>query len=212
MSGLVYCAFALVLGYFVGSTPFGLLIGKFNGIDIRRYGSGNIGATNVNRVLGKGWGVFCFAMDLLKGLVPVLLLIAWTEGEETLRTWTPVLAAGGAVAGHVWPWWLRFRGGKGVSTTIGAVVGLAPWSVLAALVGWGLIFKLSRYVSLASLGAAVILPLSALIISIWAPIPVPTTGLLFLLCVVIVVRHRSNIARLRAGTENRFEKRSTEAA
>ena len=212
MSGLVCFVFALALGYFAGSIPFGLLIGKFNGIDIRRYGSGNIGATNVNRVLGKRWGIFCFAMDLLKGLVPVLLMLACTESEETLRTWTPLLAAGGAVAGHVWPCWLRFHGGKGVSTTVGAIVGLAPWCVLIALVGWVVVFKLTRYVSLASLIASAILPVSALVLSIWTPIPVPTTALLVLLCALIVFRHRSNIARLRAGTENRFEKRNKGAA
>ena len=206
MSGVICCAFALVMGYFVGSTPFGLLIGKFNGIDIRRHGSGNIGATNVSRLLGKSWGGFCFVLDVLKGLVPVLLTIGFTDAGQPLRAWAPSLAAGGAVAGHVWPWWLRFRGGKGVSTTIGAVAGLAPWPVLLAIVGWGLVFRLTGYVSLASLGAAAILPVSALVISLWVPVPLPTIILLVLLCVLIVVRHRSNIARLRTGQEYRFER------
>ena len=212
MSGVVCCALALALGYLSGSTPFGLLIGKFNGIDIRRYGSGNIGATNVSRVVSRSWGSFCFAMDLLKGLIPVLLTIAWTEAGDAVRTWAPLFAAAGAVCGHVWPFWLRFRGGKGVSTTVGAVVGLAPWSVLIALVGWVVVFKLTGYVSVASLGAAAILPISAFVMCAWVPIPVPTVVLLVLLSALIVFRHRSNISRLRAGTENRFGKKKAGGA
>jgi len=203
---------ALAVGYISGSVSFAFLVGRFNGIDIRRYGSGNVGATNVRRVLGRGWGRFCFIMDVCKGLLPVLLMLRLTDptSQPSEHAWLPVLAAAGAVAGHVWPFWLRFKGGKGVATTVGALVLIAPWCVLIALIGWLGVFYGTRYVSIASLAAAVLLPATGLVLYLlnYAGISGPALGLLSVLGALIVVRHRSNIRRLLDGTEARFEKKS----
>ena len=196
---------ALAVGYGCGSVPFALLVGKFNGIDIRKYGSGNVGATNVRRVLGRGWGRFCFFMDVAKGLVPVLAVSLLTP--LSAGSILAVLAAAAAVAGHIFPFWLRFRGGKGVATTIGALLILAPLPVLIALLGWVAVYYGSRYVSLASLTAAAALPVSAHALQLGSEISYDRSVLvlLWLLALLIVVRHRSNIARLLQGTEHRFE-------
>jgi len=217
MAGFLLGAlFSLVFGYVCGSIPFGFLIGKFNGIDIRRYGSGNIGATNVRRVLGKGWGRFCFILDFLKGFLPVLVLSALTDSttQPVQHAYYPALAAAGAVAGHCWPFWLGFEGGKGVATTIGALLALAPWCVVIAVAGWLAVFFLTRYVSAASLAAAVLLPVSALAMRLVRPGSVSDAGIILLtgLAILIILRHRSNIERLLSGTESRFEpKRKREA-
>lgn len=190
----------VVFSYVVGSTPWGLLIGKFNGLDIRRHGSGNIGATNVRRVLGRDWGVACFALDFLKGLIPVLIFRNWAgEGNEM----PGLLAAAATVCGHVFPFWLRFKGGKGVATTVGALVAVAFWPVIICLVAWVVMFYLSHYVSVASLVAAAVLPLAHLILRRSDAFG-PTLVLLIALAGLIVVRHRSNIRRLIEGTEHRF--------
>lgn len=211
MAGFILRLTALFIGYVFGSVSFAFLVGKFNGIDIRQYGSGNVGATNVRRVLGRGWGRFCFVMDVCKGLLPVFLMLRLTDpaAQPAQHAWLPVLAAVGAVAGHVWPFWLHFRGGKGVATTVGALVLIAPWCVLTALVGWVGVFYSTGYVSIASLAAAVLLPASGLVLYLlnYGAMPGPTLGLLILLGILIIVRHRSNIRRLLDGTEARFEKK-----
>jgi glycerol-3-phosphate acyltransferase PlsY len=194
---------AVALGYVVGSTPWGLLIGKFNGLDIRRHGSGNIGATNVRRVLGRDWGITCFALDFLKGLVPVLLCASWAAEGTRAAELAKLLAAGSAVLGHVFPFWLRFKGGKGVATTIGALLAVAFWPVVICLVVWLAMFYLSRYVSVASLSAAVALPVAHIALRRGAAFG-PTLVLLLALAALIVVRHRANIRRLIEGTEHRF--------
>ncbi len=197
----------LLLSYLAGSIPWGYLIGKAKGIDIRTRGSGNIGATNVRRVLGRRWGGLCFALDVLKGLLPVVLLGDLPGAAFGL---TPdagrVLAAGAAVAGHVWPVWLGFRGGKGVSTTLGALAGLSWLAVSIGAATWVAVFLLTRYVSVASLAAAVMLPAGYLVSArvlgrAWCT---PSFWLFAALAVLIIYRHRSNIRRLRDGTEFRF--------
>lgn len=196
-----------LLAYVFGSVPWGYLIGRFNGLDLRRHGSGNIGATNVRRVLGRDWGLLCFGLDFLKGLVPVLmaLALAGTRRGDMPAGALAVTAAAAAVVGHAWPFTLRFRGGKGVATSIGALLALAPWSVLAALIVWYAVFSASRYVSVASICAAVVLPLSALLQRVWTESPSAlTVGLLVGIAALIVYRHRSNMLRLWQGTENRF--------
>lgn len=190
----------VVFSYLVGSIPWGLLIGKFNGLDIRRHGSGNIGATNVRRVLGRDWGFACFGLDFLKGLTPVLLCQSWTGNGNELAG---LLAAAAAVCGHVFPVWLQFKGGKGVATTIGAVAAVAFWPVIICLLAWVGMFYLSRYVSVASIAAAVTLPLAHLVLKGGAAFG-PTLVLLLALAGLIVLRHRSNIRRLIEGTEHRF--------
>jgi len=200
----------VIAAYLCGSIPFGYLLGRIKGIDIRKKGSGNIGATNLTRVLGRPWGVACFILDFLKGLVPVLI-IPWlyTHSHPLL----PVAVAGAAIAGHIWPVFLWFRGGKGVATSLGALVAVHPQStplaVLAAAVTWGIVFLFTRYVSVASLAAAVALPVTAAVIMLangrfnWVVL-----GLLAAVAVVLILRHRSNIRRLRQGSELRFEKKT----
>lgn len=207
--GLLSGILVVGVGYFFGSIPWGLLIGKFNGLDIRKHGSGNIGATNVRRVLGRDWGMACFALDFLKGLVPVL--IATSIGTQTAigPELGRLLAAAAAVIGHIFPFWLRFRGGKGVATTIGALIAVAPWPVIVSLLTWLGMFRLSRYVSIASLSAALMLPLSYLALRATKGMCVftPTLVLLIILAVLIIVRHQGNIRRLRDGTEHRFDRK-----
>jgi glycerol-3-phosphate acyltransferase PlsY len=195
------------LAYLVGSIPWGFLIGRLKGIDIRSHGSGNIGATNVRRVLGRHWGALCFALDLLKGLLPVLLvggLLAPALGlkPELGRA----LAAGAAVVGHVWPVWLGFKGGKGVSTTIGALLAVSWLAVLVGVATWVALFLLTRYVSVASLAAAAMLPVGYLVSArvLHHDALTPSFWLFAVLALLIIYRHRSNIQRLRDGTEFRF--------
>lgn len=198
------------LSYLVGSIPWGFLIGKFNGLDIRYHGSGNIGATNVRRVLGRDWGGLCFAADLLKGLLPVICFGLLLSARTSLSPeYGKLLAAAGAVAGHVWPFWLGFKGGKGVATSIGALLAVSWVAVVIALITWLVVFYSVRYVSLASLAAAVMLPVGFALLRVvrgetpWGP----TLVLLLVLAALIIVRHRSNLKRLLQGTEHRFERK-----
>jgi len=190
--------------YLLGAMPVAFLLGKAKGVDLRKHGSGNLGATNVNRVLGKRWGVLCFALDFSKGLLPALVARLWVQHANVeAPEVVPVLAAAAAVVGHIWPVYLGFRGGKGVATTLGAVLALAPLAVAAAMFSWYLVFLLSRYVSLASIVAAAVLPLAALL----GQSSTPTRLLLVVLAALIILRHRSNISRLLQGTESRFERK-----
>ena len=204
LSGLL----VMLLAYGLGSTPWGYLIARSRGMDIRQHGSGNIGATNVRRVLGKKWGILCFVLDFLKGLLAVLVVGMWLGGKLPIGAELGrLLAAGAAVGGHVWPVWLGFKGGKGVATSVGALLAVSWPGVLAALVVWLLVFRLSRYVSLASLSAALALPAGFIADALWrgqSPWQ-PTLVLLALLTLLIFVRHRSNVKRLLQGTEYRFE-------
>lgn len=209
----------IAAGFLSGSIPFGLIIGRLRGVDIREHGSRNIGATNVMRALGRGPGVACFVLDVAKGLAPSLgaglvtgLAGRWTIEAGPMALWLAVAAA--AVLGHMYSPWVRLRGGKGVATGLGAMLGIFPLvtgPAIAALICWGLLLKATRYVSLASIGAAVSLPILAL-----AEMAIlrqqgrePSGGwavallVLGLLAGLVVWRHRSNIARIRAGTEIR---------
>ena len=191
----------LILAYLIGGIPFGLLMGKVKGIDIREHGSGNIGATNTWRVLGARWGLSCFILDALKGFGPVFAA-SCLGGPD----WLPVAAVFAAVSGHVWSPYLSFKGGKGVATSAGALLGVAALPVTCALVVWGITFKVSRYVSLASILAAITLPIFGFLLHFltsrtYSP---ATLGLLVVLGLVTVIRHRSNIQRLLNGTESKM--------
>jgi len=200
--------------YVIGSTPCGVMIARSRGVDLRQAGSGNVGATNVGRVLGRRWGYLCFALDVLKGLLPVLgagWLLGATCGEQVpsnsvQASW--LLVGCGAIAGHVLSFWLRFRGGKGVATGLGVVLGIWPYFTLAGLAAlalWVAVTLLSRYVSLGSIvAAAAFVPLVILFrmqdwIGLWPMI-------LFggAMCGLIIVRHRTNMVRLVKGTENKI--------
>lgn len=185
--------YALILGYALGSVPFGLLLTRLTGAgDLRAIGSGNIGATNVLRTGRKGLAAATLLLDLLKGYAAVR--IAWLYWPEVAG-----FAALGAVLGHCFPVWLRFRGGKGVATMMGVSLGLA-WQVgLAYAAVWLGLLAVTRISSLAGMCAAIAAPLAALALGMTALVPV-----LAALAVLVLVLHRANIARLRAGTEPRI--------
>lgn len=194
-----------LLAYLFGSIPFGLLIGLSRGIDIRKVGSCNIGATNVLRTVGKPWGILAFILDFGKGIAGTLLAPALATQicngglpQEYLRL------AGGffAVAGHNWPVWLGFRGGKGVATSAGFLLAIIPAQLGIALAVWVVVLLAFRYVSLASITAAIALATMTWISRGQQPFAVPV--LTTVLAVFIIVRHRQNIMRLLSGTENIF--------
>lgn len=194
----------LLLSYLFGAIPFGLLIGKMYGKDVRREGSGNIGATNVTRVVGVNAGRVCFLLDFLKGVLPVLAADQLNDPSGAAG----ILAGAAAVLGHVFPVYLRFRGGKGVSTAAGAALALAPPAFLSAAAVWIALFAASRYVSLASIAAALCLPLSATVLSVWrGNVPVLTVVFFYVVGAAAVWNHRANIRRLRSGTELRFDRK-----
>ncbi len=207
MTPLLCYVSASLMGYLLGSCPNGLLISASQGIDIRTQGSGNIGATNVLRVLGKGWGYLVFSLDCLKGLLSVIfafVIVAYSP--FSLKRELVGIAAGIAcVLGHTFPIWLRFRGGKGVATSAGVLLGLMPIAVLSVLVVWIVLFKLTRYVSIASVAAALSLPI---FVAIYLQFNFLTGASLLpfslLIAAVVVWRHRSNIERLVRGKEQRF--------
>ncbi|CCO09026.1 glycerol-3-phosphate 1-O-acyltransferase PlsY [Desulforamulus hydrothermalis] len=179
--------------YLVGSIPFGFLLARFwKGIDIRQYGSGNIGATNVWRTLGKGPGLIVLVLDMLKGMAAVLL------AKQLANSDPAVLAAALAVmAGHSWPLWLGFKGGKIIATGAGAVLAIAPLPLLLAFLVWLGTVALSRYVSLGSILAAVSLPLWMMLFKYNQP----TLIFSVLVAAFAVWKHSSNIKRLLNGTE-----------
>jgi glycerol-3-phosphate acyltransferase PlsY len=220
---IIYLGLPL-LGYLLGAIPFGLLIGLAKGIDIRKQGSGNIGATNVGRILGRKWGYICFVLDVAKGLVPVLWAGAFLRRTAEMTTSDGTLSqlgqlawlamGAGCILGHIFSVYLRFRGGKGVATSLGVILGVWPYFTLTAVVVlaiWVGIWGMWRYVSLASITAAVAFPIAfvALILRLeqWAFADLIVLFVFScLIAVLVVVRHRSNITRLLAGTENRGQK------
>ena len=200
-----------VESYLLGSIPFGYLAGRIAGIDIRKAGSGNIGATNVLRVLGKRYGYPVFVLDFLKGLGAVRIAMAIAMAvrpESTSPQVVGVLAAVSAVIGHSFPIWLKFRGGKGVATSAGALFGLMPLAMVIGGTIWILTFLLTRYVSAASVTTAVALPFVIAIIT-WLNQTDGKALFYSSLCIsaVIIWRHHSNLSRLVRGTEPRFTRK-----
>lgn len=201
----------LIGSYLLGSIPFGYLAGRLVGIDIRKVGSGNVGATNVVRVLGKKFGYPVFALDVLKGFGAVMISMLTAPGRPP--EWNSpaifgILAAMSSVLGHMYPPWLKFNGGKGVATSAGALLALTPVATLIGIAVWIIVFWLTRYVSLASVVATVALPIVILMIGS----PDQNSGKLLVyssLCVAALViwRHRSNLSRLLRGTEPRFTRK-----
>ncbi len=215
--------------YLIGAVPFGFIIGKLHGKDIRKEGSGNIGATNVTRVIGKAWGRLCFFLDFLKGALPVLIVTFFTPKalfpflvDCLPEAWLgamnqypdpmnilPSLAAFAAVCGHIWPVYLKFKGGKGISTAAGAILALNPLTIIAAGLVWIVVFYASRYVSLASVTAATLMPVFAIALRFFGvSADIPEIILFLLLAILTDLKHSSNIRRLLNGTENRFEKKT----
>lgn len=206
MSYLLPALCLVAFAYFCGALPFGYWAGKMKGIDIRQHGSGNIGATNVIRVLGKKVGMPVFALDALKGFLPTALALYWMRhvvgAEENVATLIAALCGAATVLGHMFTFWLGFKGGKGVATTAGAMLGLAPLVLLIAVVVWVIAVYSTRYVALASILAGFTLPAAAAILMPWNYVLIIFGAVI---AVLVLVRHRSNISRMLAGTENRFK-------
>lgn len=187
---------AVVLSYLIGSVSFSIVIAKWvKGIDIRQHGSGNAGATNTLRVLGKGPGIFVFSLDIAKGILSVYL------GHELgSNGWIPVICGLAAIIGHNWPVWFKFKGGKGIATTIGVIATLAFFPALYAGVLAILAIVLTRYVSLGSLIFAGLLPIFIFLFQFtW-----PLLSAALAIAIFAFVRHRTNIVKLIQGTENKL--------
>ncbi len=194
---------ALCVGaYFCGSIPFGLLVGQLlGGTDVRKTGSGNIGATNVARSAGLGAGILTLALDAAKGAVPVWVARHFFPDHAAFQ----ILAGLAALAGHCFPVWLKFRGGKGVATAAGVFAVLCPAAAVGALLVFALVVGFWRYVSLASVSAAAAMPL--LVYFLWAPHyapPISVTAGSLAAALLIVYKHDANLQRLVEGTEPKF--------
>ena len=205
MAAFAYIAVAVV-SYLLGSIPTGFLVAKGRGIDIRTVGSGNIGATNVFRYLGKPAGVFVLLMDALKGwaavvgLARLVALVLYPSADAQTREWLGVVAGISAILGHNYTCWLHFKGGKGIATSAGVLAALVPTALIIALGIWGVVCVATRYVSLGSIVAAFSLPFlawltGASVTMIWV------AGIMGALA---IYKHKTNIRRLLNGTENRI--------
>ena len=186
-----------VASYLLGSIPTGFLWGKARGIDVRAVGSGNIGATNVMRTLGKGPGVAVLLLDAAKGFLPVFLAPRlFTEVDHTALQ---ILCCICVIAGHNLTCWLKFKGGKGIASSAGALLAFLPWPLLCALAVWLIVFAVWRYVSLASICAAAMIPVATWLIQRNVSLLIFTA----VIGAVAIYKHKANIQRLLAGTENR---------
>ena len=191
MTGLA----AVVIAYLLGSIPFAFLAGKARGVDLRKVGSGNLGAANVFRNLGRGWGIAVMAADIGKGVVAVLIAKAIADDP-----W-PAIAAGAAMAGHVFPVWLRFKGGKGVAVGGGALIGLVPVAAAISLGIWLVVLLTTRFSSLASIIAAIAAPIVTILLDEpWSSVIFVTLG-----SIAVLVLHRGNMARLLRHEESRIQ-------
>ena len=200
---------AILASYLLGATPTSYIAGKLGrGIDLREHGSKNLGATNVYRILGWKYAIPVALFDIAKGAIPVLLFARWAGAAE--HPWLPVALGGAAVLGHMFSPYVSFKGGKGVATAAGMFLALAPVAVLLAILVWGICLWLTGYVSLSSIIAVASVPLWVWLLGsphdstyvLWASVG---------LVVLILFAHRRNIARLLAGTENRFRARRNPA-
>lgn len=204
------------MAYLLGSIPTGYLVAKGRGIDIRTVGSGNIGATNVFRILGKPAGIFVLAVDALKGFVACFfvgavvykLLVGALENDSATMEYLKITGGFAAILGHNYTCWLKFKGGKGIATSAGAMLGLMPAALGISLATWLLMLALSRYVSVASIVAALVLPLGAW----WAGSSRRMLVVAAIVGALAIYKHRSNMKRLLNGTENRLGKQREESA
>ncbi len=188
----------------MGSIPTAYLAGRaIKGIDIRTVGSGNVGASNAMRLLGKGWGVTVLLLDAVKGLVPLLIILhIYLKGNPYLQRYAMVGALC-CMIGHIFPVWLAFKGGKGVATGLGVMTALVPVAVAVALPFFILIVAISRYISLGSIIAALILPV-AFFIDHRLPADLELFVFIVVACLFVIYKHKTNIKRIFAGEENRL--------
>ncbi len=207
----------IIIAYLLGSVPFGQIIAKAHGKDLRAIGSGNIGATNLARALGKKWAYLCFFLDVAKGFAPVFAAAKLLSSPPVLNELALAIAVAiAAVSGHIFPIYLKFKGGKGVATSFGVALGLWPYYTVCSIVVfmiWAVVVLISRYVSLASIIASVFFPITliaAIVIvpgwylsSLW-----PLLAAAIIMPILVIIRHRENIKRLANGTESRiFQKK-----
>ena len=199
-----------IASYLAGSIPFGLLIGKWvKGVDLRKLGSGNIGATNAGRVLGKKWGVVCLVLDALKGLLPVAFFPSQILAvDDPAFPHATVLAGVSTIVGHMFPCWLGFRGGTGVATSLGVLSIISPWGLIVAAIAFFGSFAIWRYVSLSSMLAAAgfgVIEMLRLKPSPFAESTWSHGVFALMVPALIIIQHRSNIRRLFRGEELRFK-------
>jgi glycerol-3-phosphate acyltransferase PlsY len=186
----------VILAYGFGTVSFGLILARLKGgVDLRGQGSGNIGATNVARAMGKPAGLIALVGDCAKGLVAVLLAQAWGSS-----IWIVAAVATAAVLGHLFPWYARFRGGKGVATALGVFMPTLPLPLLGALIAFMVVVLVSRYVSAGSVVAALLMPILAVVFAQ----PLPLTLSAAIIAVLIVIKHRGNLQRLFQGRETKI--------
>jgi acyl phosphate:glycerol-3-phosphate acyltransferase len=222
--GMVFVA-AVIAAYLIGSIPFAYVLAKAHGKDLRTIGSGNIGATNLARALGRPWGYVCFGLDVLKGWVPMLVTLRVIKpvflrsgGAEIHFLWLWLAVGCAAILGHVFPVFLGFKGGKGVATSFGVALGVWPYYTLGAALAaavWGVVVLTWRYVSLASMVASVSFPLilgaAMWMMPGWEPSALwPLMVVATIIPVMVIVLHRTNIRRLLTGTEARIRGRATD--
>lgn len=208
----MFVILVMVICYLIGAIPFGYLVARWiKGIDIREHGSKNIGATNVGRVMGLKWFFVVFLLDFIKAAVPVSLLLWGWLPDVTPESWphsgVAALAGLAILIGNMFPIYLNFRGGKGAATGTGVMLPMAPWSLLAAIITFLVVFFTTRYVSLGSILAALVLSVTQLAIqrdNALSGENFPITLLCLAGSVLVIWRHRSNIVRLWNGTENRI--------
>ena len=204
----------LIIGaYLLGSIPFGLIIAKAHGKDLRSIGSGNIGATNLSRALGRKWAYLCFILDVTKGLVPMLIATSFISSPPVVAELFLALAAGcAAILGHIFPIYIKFKGGKGVATSFGVALGLWPYYTICSLFAfgvWAVTVLLWRYISLASIAASVAFPLALVLVIVLTPgwnfaNLWPLIIAAIAIPIIVIVRHRENIKRIIAGTESKI--------
>jgi len=203
----------IIAAYLLGSVPFGIILAAAHGKDLRKIGSGNIGATNLSRALGKQWGYFCFVLDVLKGLLPTFIagkIIA--TGPDAVQFLLWLLVGIASILGHIFPVYLKFRGGKGVATSFGVALGLWPYFTISAafaVMAWIIVVLIWRYVSLASIIASVVFPVAFVLLiafidgwlfaDLW-PLIIAAVGI----PIMVIVRHCQNIKRIMAGTETKI--------
>ncbi|HRZ87208.1 MAG TPA: glycerol-3-phosphate 1-O-acyltransferase PlsY [bacterium] len=203
---MAYILISILVSYLLGAIPFGFLIARAKGIDIREHGSKNIGATNVKRVLGKGPGNLTLALDILKGYVAVTIcpLIFYNGATGVSKELFQLVCAVGVIAGHSWTVFLKFKGGKGVATATGAFFGIAPVPLLCAAAVYGISAKVTRYVSVSSMLGSISFVVFALLFGMSIEIKLFSIAV----AAIIVIRHKANIKRLIDGTENKIGDKS----
>ncbi|MFI4911613.1 MAG: glycerol-3-phosphate 1-O-acyltransferase PlsY [Sedimentisphaeraceae bacterium JB056] len=210
----------VIAAYLLGSVPFGLLIARTKSIDLRSIGSGNIGATNVGRALGRKWAYVCFLLDAFKGALPMIIAANLIDKPVSISDlWLWVLVGCAAVAGHMYPVYINFKGGKGVATSLGMVLGLWPYYTTSGIICfsiWAVTLFIWKYVSLSSIIAALLFPIVFSLIvcfnSTWEMATLwPLLIVAIIMGLLVVIKHRENITRLKNGTENKVFNKNKQA-